>query len=225
MRAILFIQTILWIAVMGAILFAAAGTLRWPAGWIFLAEMGLSGLALGLWLARHAPGLLAERMRSPLQREQKPWDRVFIAVALLLWVAWLAAMALDARRYRLSEVPPWAQGIGALAILASIHIAYLTFRANSFAAPVVRVQRERAHRVVDIGPHAHVRHPLYAGAIFSFVGMPLLLGSWYGLALEPVLVALLAVRAVMEEGTLTAELDGYADYAARVRWRLVPFVW
>ena len=76
-----------------------------------------------------------------------------------------------------------------------------------------------------IGPYAHVRHPLYAGAIFSFVGMPLLLGSWYGLALAPVLVALLAVRAVMEEGTLTAELDGYADYAARVRWRLVPFVW
>jgi protein-S-isoprenylcysteine O-methyltransferase Ste14 len=79
--------------------------------------------------------------------------------------------------------------------------------------------------VVTTGPYAYVRHPMYAGALGFLLGAPLLLGSWWGLAAAAAFVLLIAVRAVLEERMLTAELAGYADYAARVRYRLVPYLW
>jgi protein-S-isoprenylcysteine O-methyltransferase Ste14 len=90
---------------------------------------------------------------------------------------------------------------------------------------VVKIARERGHRVVSTGPYACVRHPMYAGALLFFVGTPLLLGSWYGLAVTPVLIVVLAARAVMEERTLAEELPGYREYAQRVRYRFIPGVW
>jgi protein-S-isoprenylcysteine O-methyltransferase Ste14 len=114
---------------------------------------------------------------------------------------------------------------GAVAVALCFYVAFVTFRANTYAAAAVRVQSERGHRVVTDGPYAVVRHPMYAGAILYFLGTPLLLGSWYGLAFMPVFVVLLAARAVMEEGVLTRALDGYPAYAARVRYRLIPYIW
>jgi len=221
----LILQTGLWYGLMAAVLFGAAGTVAWPAAWVFLAEMVAASLVVGLWMAAKTPELLAERLSTPVQRRQKTWDKVFMVVFLVLWFGWLAAMALDAERWRLSHVPVWLQGLGALAPLLSVHIAWLTFRENPFAAAVVKVQQDRGHRVVTTGPYRHVRHPMYAGALFLFLGTPPLLGSWYGLAFLPVIVPALAARAVMEERMLTAELDGYPAYAARVRRRLIPGVW
>jgi protein-S-isoprenylcysteine O-methyltransferase Ste14 len=99
------------------------------------------------------------------------------------------------------------------------------FRENSFAAPVVKVQSARAHRVVSTGPYALVRHPMYSGIMLFFVGVPLLLGSWWGVAIALLFIVLFAIRARIEERALIDGLPGYADYAARVRYRLVPGVW
>ena len=134
-------------------------------------------------------------------------------------------MGLDAGRFHFWPVPIWVQAIGMLALFLSLAVVFLTFRVNSFASPVVKIQRERGHRVIADGPYRHVRHPMYAGAALLFLGVPLLLGSWYGLALAPLLTVGLAIRAVLEERTLARDLDGYADYAARVRCRLVPGIW
>jgi protein-S-isoprenylcysteine O-methyltransferase Ste14 len=221
----LIIRTAVWIAVMAVLLFGAAGTVRWPAGWVFLAEVGGFGLAIGLWLARHDPALLAERMSTFVQPAQKTWDKVFMAVGFVLWVSWLVLMPLDAVRWRWSQVPIWAQVLGAILIALCMYVSYLTFRENSYAAPVVKIATERGHRVVDSGPYAYLRHPMYAGALLFFIGAPLLLGSWCGLAAAPVLAAVLAVRVVLEERTLANELPGYRDYAARVRRRLIPGIW
>ena len=221
----LLIRTAIWIAVMAVLLFVPAGTLRWPAGWVFLVEIGAFGTAIGLWLARHDPALLAERMSMLVQPGQKRWDKVFMASIVVVWTAWLVLMALDAVRWRLSHMPVWAQAAGAILIALCMYLAYLTMRVNSFAAPVVKIASERGHRVVDTGPYAYVRHPMYAGAVLFFIGTPLLLGSWYGLAVAPVLTAVIALRAVLEERMLAQELPGYRDYAARVRYRLVPGVW
>ena len=79
--------------------------------------------------------------------------------------------------------------------------------------------------MVSTGPYAHVRHPMYAGAVLFFIGTPLLLGSWWGLAAAPLIAAVMAVRAVLEERVLADELPGYRRYAARVRYRLIPGVW
>lgn len=138
---------------------------------------------------------------------------------------WFVVMALDTARYRYSDMPFVLGAAGALAVAGCMYLAYLTFRANSFAVPVVRIQHERNQMVVDTGPHTIVRHPTYAGAVLYFLWGPLLLGSWIGLALAPVLIVLLGVRVWLEERMLIAELPGYADYARRVRWRPVPGGW
>jgi protein-S-isoprenylcysteine O-methyltransferase Ste14 len=221
----LIIRNLVWIALLALLLFGTAGTLRWPGAWVFPAELGGIGLAIGLWLARYDPALLAERMSMGIQPAQKTWDKVFMVTVFVLWTGWLVLMALDAARLGWSQVPAWAQALGAILIALCMYLAYLTFRENSFAAPVVKIQAERGHRVVSSGPYAYVRHPMYSGAALFFIGTPLLLGSWYGLAVAPVLIAVLAVRAVMEERTLENELPGYRDYAARVRYRLVPWIW
>jgi len=218
-------QSAVWFACMAALLFIPAGTADWPAAWIYLAEMGLATLVITAWLARYNPALLAERMSPLIQRDQKKWDKLLMIVLIVLWCAWFMLMGLDAVRYGWSAVPPWAQALGALAILVAMYIFFLTVRVNSFAAPVVKIQTERGHKVVSDGPYAIVRHPMYAGALLLFAGTPLLLGSWWGLALAPVITVLLAARAVLEERTLARELDGYAEYAARVRYRLIPLVW
>ena len=94
-------QTAVWIAAMAAVLFVAAGTVRWPAAWVFLAEMAGLGLAIGLWLARRDPALLAERLTAGFQAAQKTWDKVFMATVFVLWTSWLVLMALDAGSLRL----------------------------------------------------------------------------------------------------------------------------
>lgn len=221
----LIIRTAVWIAIMAVLLFVPAGTLRWAAGWVFLAEMGGFGLVIGLWLARHDPALLAERMSMFVQPAQKRWDKAFMASIAVVWVPWLALMALDAARWRTAHMPIWLQAIGAVLIALCMYLAYLALRENSYAAPVVKVAAERGHRVVDTGAYAYVRHPMYAGALLFFIGTPLLLGSWWGLATAPVLAAVLVVRAILEERTLAEELPGYRDYAARVRYRFIPGIW
>jgi len=134
-------------------------------------------------------------------------------------------MALDAVRFGWSAAPAWVQVAGGLALLLSVWIIYRTMRANSFAAPVVKIQKERGQTVVSTGPYGYVRHPMYFGAIFFFAGTSLLLGSLWGLAWVPVFAALLCIRIPIEERALRAGLPGYDDYAARVRYRLIPLIW
>jgi protein-S-isoprenylcysteine O-methyltransferase Ste14 len=225
MLASLITKTVIWLAIMAVLLFVPAGTMAWPQAWVFLIELGVTSVPISAWLYVHDPALLAQRMASPVQREQAAWDRIFMICMLLLFVAWLVIMGLDAVRFRASHVPVWAQGAGAAGILLSQYVFWLVFRANSYAAPVVKIQKDRGHAIATSGPYAHVRHPMYAGAILFLLGTPLLLGSWFGLALAPIIVVGFAVRAVLEERALSAQFPSYADYAARVRYRFVPLIW
>jgi protein-S-isoprenylcysteine O-methyltransferase Ste14 len=212
-------------AVFAALLFVSAGTLLWPAGWAFMALFFSFALAIVLWLAREQPELLAERLSSPIQREQPLWDKVFVAAVLVLFVAWLILMPLDAVRFGWSEVPDWLQLLGALGLVLSLYIMFLTFRENAYLAFVVKVQEERGQSVVSTGPYRYVRHPMYASMFLFFPAGALLLGSWWGLMLCAVLLGLLVWRIPLEERMLEKELAGYDEYARKVRYRLIPRVW
>ncbi len=217
-------RTVVSLLFVGALLFGAAGTLNWPEAWLYLALASAISFGAGFWMARNDPALLAERLRSPFQREQEPWDKAVMVVMLALWIGWLFLIGLD-RRYHWSDVPLALKGIGLALIVLGSYLVVLTLKANSYAAPVVKIQKGRGHAVATSGPYAYVRHPMYAGALLFIAGVPLLLGSWWGLAAGPALVLIIAVRAVFEERTLAAALDGYADYAARVHYRFVPYLW
>jgi len=212
-------------AVFAALLFVSAGTLLWPAGWAFLALFFGFALAIILWLARKEPELLAERMSSPMQSGQPLWDKVFVVAVMVLFVAWLISMPLDAVRFGWSEVPGWLQILGALGVVLSFYIMFLTFRENAYLALVVKVQQERGQSVVSTGPYRYVRHPMYASTFLFFPGSALLLGSWWGLMFCTVLLGLLVWRIPLEERMLENGLDGYDEYARKVRYRLIPRVW
>ena len=224
MIARLLLQNTIFTAAMGALLLASAGTLHWPSAWVFLVTSATIGPLCGCWLYRFDPALLAERLRPVIQRGQPAADKVFIIAFMAGMLAWLIAIGLD-RRAAASNVPLALQALGFLLYLACTLFTMWVFRENSFAAPVVKLQAERDQHVISSGPYAHVRHPMYSGMILFFTGVPLLLGSWWGLALAPVFLILLAVRIRIEERTLRAGLPGYSDYAARVRYRLLPGVW
>jgi|WetSurMetagenome_2_1015567.scaffolds.fasta_scaffold472475_1 protein-S-isoprenylcysteine O-methyltransferase Ste14 len=221
----LFVNTALWLLLIGALLLLPAGMLAWPAAWVLLAEMGVFNLATGLWLARRDPELLAERLSPLVRPDQKPWDRRLVIAFQLLWHAWWVVMGLDARLHGIARVSPWLQALGAAGVAASFWLSALAFKANRYASPVVRLQTERGQTLACTGPYRVVRHPMYAGLVLQLIGAPLLLGSGWGLGFAILLIALLALRAVLEERMLMGELDGYADYAGRVRRRIVPLVW
>lgn len=221
----LFTQTLIWLVFQGALLFIAAGTLAWPAAWLWLLEWAVLGAWIGLWLARTDPGLLAERLAPFAQREQAAWDRIFMVVVSVGWCAFLVLMGIDAVRFRWSHVPLWLSVCGAVAIFIDLYATRAVFAANRYAAPVVKIQRERGHSVTDSGPYAYVRHPMYAFAILLLAGTPLMLGSWWGLACVPFMVAGIGWRAVREERALAAELPGYGAYLERVKYRFVPGIW
>jgi protein-S-isoprenylcysteine O-methyltransferase Ste14 len=224
MLAKLLLQSTITTVAMGALLFVSAGTLHWPSAWVLLITSALLGPLCGWWLYRIDPALLAERLRPVLQRDQPAADKVFMALFVVVILAWLAAMGLD-HRHRFSDMPVALQALGLALFLLSTLLILWVFRENSFAAPVVKLQAERAQRVISTGPYAHVRHPMYSGMILFFIGVPLLLGSWWGLVMVPLFVALFAARIRIEERTLREGLPGYSDYVRRVRYRLLPGVW
>ncbi|MEO7026731.1 MAG: isoprenylcysteine carboxylmethyltransferase family protein [Caulobacteraceae bacterium] len=218
----LVVQTFLLLLVMALVLLLAAGDPSWPAAWAFLLEIGVLGLAVGLWLAARDPALLARRLASPWRAPTARGDRRLMTGLAIGFFLWLALMGLEIR-LNLSETSTAAQGIGVLLIAAAIFVSWRAFAANSFAGTAVRI--EPGQRLADTGPYALVRHPLYGGAIAFFIGAPLMLGSWLGLLLAPLFVFAIAARALGEERLLRAELPGYEAYAARVRRRFIPYLW
>ena len=221
----LLIQMIVWFGIMGAIIFAAAGTIDYAGGWLYLGEMVAISFVFGLYGMRVDPGLLKERLKPPVQKDQPLADKLILIPFLLLVLAAMGFMAADAARWHWSMMPPSVQWAGCALLLAAFLFMSWTMRTNSFAASVVKIQKDRGQTVITTGPYAIVRHPLYFGALFYFAGTSLVLGSWRGLATIPIFALLLGIRIGIEEKTLRMGLDGYDDYARRVRWRLIPLVW
>ena len=214
-----------WLLLIPAALFVAAGTLDWPQGWIFLVEF-VAGLFITMgWLKRHDEALFKERTTNSGRKSWALWDRLIGLAISVVWFGWIVLMALDVKRWGLTAMPLGCAIAGAVLIPLGFLFAATALKANTFAATVVRLQDERGQRVVDTGLYAHIRHPMYTGSIIVHLGTALLLGSWIGLPFVLLLAWLLAVRAVLEERLLCRGLPGYADYMARVPWRLVPGVW
>lgn len=223
--ALLIAEVAAMLAVMAAVLFAAAGSWRWTGGWWFIGLFGAISLVLSIWLLLVDPALLQERLKPPVQPGQGRWDRLFMGAVTVVFLAWLVLIGLDAGRFGWSHAPTWAQVAGGLILVASYAGVAWVFRTNSFAAPVVRIQAERDQHVIDSGPYAFVRHPMYAFALPIFAAAPLVAGSLWGLLALPIAAVGVGWRAVREERELRASLPGYEAYARRVRWRFAPGLW
>ncbi|HEY2961570.1 MAG TPA: isoprenylcysteine carboxylmethyltransferase family protein [Pyrinomonadaceae bacterium] len=207
------------------LVFLVAGDWRWIEGWIFSAVFFLGSCGTLLYLYFADPELLNERYASPVQKEQKSWDKVLLSLFFLEFLIWFAIMPLDAKRFGWTPLFPfWIRVIGAVLLVIAFYLLYAALRENTFAAPVVKMQKERGQEVVSTGPYAIVRHPMYTGAVLLFISAPLLLSSYAGLAFGLALIVTIAVRSLGEEAMLKEELAGYREYMRRVKWRMIPFV-
>jgi len=208
------------LAITALCLFASAGRLDWSNAWILLGLSLVTGLA---FTAGRNPEIGAERRNV---KAGKSWDKVLVGITVLLgpMAVWITA-GLDERFHWSNGMPSLAFTAGlAAAVLAAALMAW-AMRSNRFFSSVVRIQKDRGHTVVDGGPYRFIRHPGYAGSSIFILVTPLILGSYWALAPAAVTAAVTVLRTIMEDLTLRNELDGYAEYARRTRYRLLPAIW
>ncbi|MBS1855652.1 MAG: isoprenylcysteine carboxylmethyltransferase family protein [Acidobacteria bacterium] len=210
------------LAIPSVCLFASAGRLDWPNAWALLGINLAGSVASSLLLSRN-PDLLAERRNV---KAGKSWDKPIVGIVVLAGPAatWITA-GLDTR-FRWSEVMPAAAfpaGV-AVAILSAALLGW-AMHSNRFFSAVVRIQKDRGHTVVTSGPYRFVRHPGYTGMVAFTLATPLILNSRWAFVPALITAAVTGLRTALEDRTLSNELDGYADYAHRVKYRLVPPIW
>ena len=152
-------------------------------------------------------------------------DIIIMILLIAAFFAYFVVVSLDGGRYHWSTVPLWGKIIGYMGFVIGFIIIFLVFKENSFAAKVVRIDKEAGHKVITTGPYAVVRHPMYSGYILWFFSMSMALGSLYGLIPIGFMTFLLIVRISYEEKLLHEELEGYTEYTKKVKKRLIPWVW
>ena len=193
---------------------------------LFLALNLVATVVLMVTLFPGREELLNERLKPPIQKGQPLADKIVLVLIIATFCGFVGFIPVDVFRLHLLPKPgTLASWLGLILFLAGWTIMSLALKENAFAAPVVKHQEERNQTVVDRGVYSVVRHPMYAGAVPLFIGMPLWLESYAATLLAMVPALLLAVRIFVEERFLKRNLQGYVEYAGRVQYRLIPFVW
>ena len=209
-----------------ALILLLAGNWGWLEGWIF-ALWFVAMLEFNIiYLYWKDPALLSERTKAPASGNQQSWDKVLIVGILAIALLWLVILPLDAGRFHWSPpFPSWLKILGFVALLPAWYLIERTTMENTYLSTRVRIQSERQQQVITTGVYSFVRHPLYLGCGLMMFGAPLLVGSVYGLIISSIGLLLLVVRILGEERMLIKELDGYASYQQKVKYRLIPFIW
>jgi protein-S-isoprenylcysteine O-methyltransferase Ste14 len=208
--------------IMGALIFGAAGDLRFWQAWAFLVVYFACSALVTQDLIAHDPALLERRLKGGPRHETEPAQRLIMILMLFGFVALMVVPGLD-RRFGWSQAPPIVAVAGDVLVAAGFFAVYRVFKANPFASATVGVAQGQT--VVSTGPYAIVRHPMYSGAFLYLSGAPLALGSYWGLAALALMLPILIWRLVDEERVLDQRLPGYSDYKRKVRWRLLPGVY
>jgi protein-S-isoprenylcysteine O-methyltransferase Ste14 len=214
------LQVVIQTLLIAAILFIASGRPDWVWAWAYL------GVGVGILVINASvlpPELIAER--GQVKEDTKGWDRVLAIFIIIPTLGTLIVAGLD-ERFGWSPQLDWAIQVIALVFFALAQGLFSwAMASNKFFSGTVRIQEERGHAVASGGPYQYVRHPGYVGYIASWIATSLTLGSLWALIPAGLVMCLMVVRTALEDRTLQAELDGYQNYAARVRYRLLPGIW
>ena len=217
------IRETIGVVVMGVALFWAAGTINWWPAWAALAVVAAWSAGTAVVILRRNPELLAERLGP--RKGAKSWDLAIMSILGLLQLVRYIVAGLD-HRYGWSAAFPLMAQIAAL-IAGGLGYTLMVWSTsvNAFFSQIVRIQSEKGHKVVTSGPYQYLRHPGYFGALLFEFTIGILLGSWWAFGISLIGVVLLVMRTSLEDRTLQNELPGYAEYAQKVRYRLVPGIW
>lgn len=206
--------------------FVFSGDWAWAQGWIFLAAMLLGTAAIRMIANIVHPGIQKERMTAGSKEGVMKWDHVLMPLSGAILPFLTAAVAgLDHRLGWSMPLPVWLNWTGLGMMVLGMAAGAWILSVNRYFSSYVRIQRERGQTVVSTGPYSVIRHPGYLAHIVTVAGMTFLLGSPWALSVIPFLVGVILIRIHLEEDMLLNELPGYREYAARVRYRLIPGVW
>lgn len=208
------------------VIFISAWDYLWWQAWVFSLFMIVAGVGARVGAERRYPGLMADRIKFGRGQEIKKWDRILsplmgIAISFPLFIV----AGLDHRYGWTASFPVWVNLTGLLIVLLGYGFASWGMIENRYFTSMVRIQVDRGHQVCDSGPYRIVRHPGYAGNMLPMLGIVLALNSLWTIMPALFAVSVIVIRTVLEDRFLNNELPGYADYAKRVHYRLLPGIW
>ena len=222
-RSLVLLIRLLVLALIMTALFVSAGKLGWVEGWALMILIAFGSIGTQLYLKRYNPEVLEHRKR--IGEGTKTWDRIWLYLFRLIMLVMMVVAGLDAMRFGWTSMPWWLSPVGALVMSAGYLISAWAMAENPHFEGTVRIQHDRGHRVIDNGPYAVVRHPGYVGVSMLIIGSSLVLRSCWALVVVVLSVLLIGLRTWLEDSLLHKELIGYAEYARRVRSRLIPGLW
>ena len=208
--------------VVAVTLFAVSGTVKYWQAWVFLVVFFGSSLWITFYLAKNDPKLLERRTNAGPRDEMEKSQKIIQLLAAIAFIAVLVFPALD-HRFAWSTVPPYVCIVGDILVALGFLAVFFVFRENTFASAIIEVGSEQ--KIISTGPYAVVRHPMYIGALVLLLGIPLALGSWWGLLTIIPMTLVIVWRLLDEERFLAENLSGYSDYQSKVKYRLLPFAW
>ena len=207
------------VAVLVLFLFAPAGTLRYWQAWVYIVILLVPMLLVLRYLFAHSPELLARRMRY---REKEAEQKRILRFGYLLYLAAFLLPGFD-RRFGWSSVPVWVVILADITVVLGYALVVRVFKENAYASRIVEVEQTQA--VIRTGPYATVRHPMYVGALLTFIASPLALGSYWAVLPALLLIPMIVARIKNEEAVLLRDLKGYEQYTHDVTYRLIPGIW
>jgi protein-S-isoprenylcysteine O-methyltransferase Ste14 len=214
------------VVLLTALLFIPAGTWHWPRAIQFLVAYSIVLLISIIVLARLAPASLEARLQFPAAKSQPVMDRVVTFILILLIFVWFVFIPIDVFHIQLFPPPSLPVSIlGMVLLFTGFGIVMVALFQNAFAAPIVKDQSERGQVLIDTGLYGRIRHPFYLGNLLFFIGIGLWLECYASVLALALVFVVLVIRIFVEEKALRKSLPGYAEYMAKIRYRLIPFVW
>ena len=214
----------LFLILQALILFVSAGRIDIPRAWIFVGIISLHYPVGFLIFYKFNPELIQQRARG-IRKDTKLWDKVLMPALVIMGYIVLAVVGLDVGRFQWSSLGIHFAVLGFVLYIFAAVLGNWAVITNPYYEPTVRIQKDRGHQVITTGPYKFVRHPGYVAAILFPISISLIIGSVYGLIPAGINLLLLIIRTSLEDKTLQNELNGYSEYAKRVKYRLLPWVW
>lgn len=217
------LRILLVITLVGGVLFISAGSISWRFAWlVVLFFLGYLVLVM-IWGVKNSPELMIER--GKIEGNVKPWDKMINALYAVFLLSMLVVVGFDSQRYGWTNMPIAFQVVGIVVMICSAWLIWRSMAENAYASRWARIQEDRGHKVITTGPYSYVRHPMYLGVIVLVFSSSLALGSLWGFVPGALIGLLYVIRTILEDRMLKEELDGYEEYAMRVKYRLIPGIW
>ena len=212
-------KLVVGLGIIGLLLFLPASSWHYWHAWLLIALLFIPMMCMGIWLLLSSPELLSKRLNN---KEKEQTQKHVVALSGLMFIGGFLLCGFD-YRFAWSQVPVWVVATASVFFLIGYILYAEVLRENAYLSRTIEVQDDQ--QLIDTGLYGIVRHPMYTATLLMFLSMPLILGSWWALALFAIYPLLIIKRIRNEEQVLTSGLEGYADYQQRVRWRLIPWVW